>query len=324
MTSQKVKRSAQGTVAVTRKRKNKRVEFRRWMPVFIMMAPALIYLLINNYLPMLGLVIAFKKVNFSTGILQSPWCGLDNFKFLFSTSDALMITRNTLLYNLAFIVVNTLMGIIIAILISEIRSKKGKTIYQSSVLLPFLMSYVIVSYIVYALFSGDNGMMNNTILPALGMEPINWYSEPKYWPVILIVVNCWKGVGYGTLIYIAAIAGIDSSYYEAAALDGAGKLKQIFFVTLPALVPSIITLTLLNIGRIFYSDFSLFYQVPMNSGMLYSTTQTIDTYVYRGLLTLGDVGMSSAAGFYQSCVGFVLVIVSNLVVKKISPENALF
>ncbi|MDU7028696.1 ABC transporter permease [Robinsoniella peoriensis] len=289
-----------------------------------MMAPALIYLLINNYLPMLGLVIAFKKVNFSIGIFQSPWCGLDNFKFLFNTSDAWTITRNTLLYNFAFIIVNTLMGILIAVLISEIRSKKGKTIYQSSVLLPFLMSYVIVSYIVYALFSGDNGMLNNTILPAFGMEPVNWYAEAKYWPVILVVVNCWKGVGYGTLIYIAAIAGIDSSYYEAAALDGAGKLKQIFYVTLPALVPSIITLTLLNIGRIFYSDFSLFYQVPMNSGMLYATTQTIDTYVYRGLLTLGDVGMSSAAGFYQSCVGFILVMVSNLIVKKISPDNALF
>lgn len=326
MAFRKVNGTEQGTAAIAAagRKKSKRVQFRKWLPVFIMMAPALIYLLINNYLPMLGLVIAFKKVNFSIGIFQSPWCGLDNFKFLFNTSDAWTITRNTLLYNFAFIIVNTLMGILIAVLISEIRSKKGKTIYQSSVLLPFLMSYVIVSYIVYALFSGDNGMLNNTILPAFGMEPVNWYAEAKYWPVILVVVNCWKGVGYGTLIYIAAIAGIDSSYYEAAALDGAGKLKQIFYVTLPALVPSIITLTLLNIGRIFYSDFSLFYQVPMNSGMLYATTQTIDTYVYRGLLTLGDVGMSSAAGFYQSCVGFILVMVSNLIVKKISPDNALF
>ena len=230
MAFRKVNGTEQGTAAIAAagRKKSKRVQFRKWLPVFIMMAPALIYLLINNYLPMLGLVIAFKKVNFSTGIFQSPWCGLDNFKFLFNTSDAWTITRNTLLYNFAFIIVNTLMGILIAVLISEIRSKKGKTIYQSSVLLPFLMSYVIVSYIVYALFSGDNGMLNNTILPAFGMEPVNWYAEAKYWPVILVVVNCWKGVGYGTLIYIAAIAGIDSSYYEAAALDGAGKLKQIF------------------------------------------------------------------------------------------------
>lgn len=200
----------------------------------------------------------------------------------------------------------------------------GKTIYQSAVLLPFLMSYVIVSYIVYAFLSGDTGMVNNSILAALGIDPINWYAEPKYWPMIIVFVNFWKGVGYGVLIYIAGIAGIDSSFYEAAALDGATKWQQIKKITLPALVPSIITLTLLNIGRIFYSDFSLFYQVPMNTGMLYDVTQTIDTYVYRGLLTLGDVGMSSAAGFYQSCVGFILVMLSNLIVKKISPDNALF
>lgn len=311
-------------VKFTSKKKSKKAMVKEWAPVFLMMSPALIYLLINNYFPLAGLVIAFKKINFSTGIFQSPWCGLDNFKFLFATNDAFVITRNTILYNFGFIIVNTVMGVLIAILISEIGSKKAKTLYQSSVLLPFLMSYVIVSYIVFAFLSGDNGMMNHSILPALGLESVNWYAEPKYWPFVLILVNCWKGVGYGTLIYIAAIAGIDSSYYEAASLDGATKLQQIRTITLPALLPSIITLTLLSIGRIFYSDFSLFYQVPMNSGMLYSTTQTIDTYVYRGLLTLGNVSMSSAAGFYQSCVGFVLVMLSNLVVKKVSPDNALF
>lgn len=298
--------------------------FRKWTPVYLMMLPGLLYLLINNYMPMAGLAIAFKKVNYSVGIFKSPWCGMENFKFLFSTKDAWNITRNTLGYNFAFIIVNTVLGIAIAILISEIRSKVGKTIYQSAVLLPFLMSYVIVSYIVYAFLSGDTGMVNNSILAALGIEPVNWYAEPKYWPVIIVFVNFWKGVGYGVLIYIAGIAGIDSSFYEAAALDGATKWQQIKKITLPALVPSIITLTLLNIGRIFYSDFSLFYQVPMNTGMLYDVTQTIDTYVYRGLLTLGDVGMSSAAGFYQSCVGFILVMLSNLIVKKISPDNALF
>lgn len=304
--------------------KGKRTRFREWLPVYLMMLPGLVYLFINNYMPMAGLAIAFKKVNFTTGIFKSPWVGFENFKFLFKTKDALIITRNTLLYNFAFIIVNTIMAIIIAILISEIRQKKAKTIYQSSVLLPFLMSYIIVSYIVFAFLSGDNGMINNSILPVLGMEPVNWYSEAKYWPFILILVNLWKGVGYGVLIYIAGIAGIDSSYYEAASLDGATMLKQVWHVTLPALVPSIITLTLLSIGRIFYSDFSLFYQVPMNSGLLYQTTQTIDTYVYRGLLTLGNISMSSAAGFYQSCVGFILVMLSNLIVKKASPENALF
>lgn len=304
--------------------KSKKAVLREWLPVYLMMLPGLAYLLINNYLPMAGLVLAFKKINFTTGIFKSPWVGLDNFEFLFKTKDAFIITRNTLLYNFVFILVNTVMGILIAVLISEIRAKKAKTVYQSSVLLPFLMSYVIVAYIVFAFLSGDNGMMNHSILPLLGLEPVNWYSEAKYWPFILVLVNLWKGVGYGVLIYIAGIAGIDSSYYEAASLDGASKLKQVRHVTLPALVPSVITITLLSIGRIFYSDFSLFYQVPMNSGLLYQTTQTIDTYVYRGLLTLGNVSMSSAAGFYQSCVGFLLVMLSNLVVKKISPENALF
>lgn len=306
------------------KKKGMKAKLREWMPVYLMMLPGLIYLLINNYMPMAGLVIAFKKVNFTTGILKSPWVGLNNFEFLFRTKDAFIITRNTLLYNFAFILVNTIMGVVIAILISEIRNKRAKSLYQSSVLLPFLMSYVIVSYIVYAFLSGDNGMFNNTILPALGRDEINWYANPKYWPFIIILVNFWKSVGYGVLIYTAGIAGIDSSYYEAASLDGASKIKQVWNVTLPALLPSIITLTLLSIGRIFYSDFSLFYQVPMNSGMLYQTTQTIDTYVYRGLLSLGNISMSSAAGFYQSCVGFILVMFSNLIVKKFSPDNALF
>ena len=305
------------------KRKKKTV-FLQWAPVYLMMLPGLLYLIINNYIPMAGLVIAFKKVNFTTGIFQSPWVGLSNFEFLFKTDDAFVITRNTLLYNMAFIIVNLVLGVLIAILISEVRGKKSKTLYQSSVLLPFLMSYVIVSYIVYAFLSGDTGMMNMSILPALGMEPIQWYNTAKYWPFIIIFVQCWKSVGYGVLIYTAGIAGIDQSLYEAASLDGASKLQQVRHVTLPALIPSIITLTLLNIGRIFYSDFSLFYQVPMNSGKIYSTTNTIDTYVYRGLLQLGNVSMASAAGFYQSCVGFILVLISNLVVRKVSPDNALF
>lgn len=304
--------------------KRKKFNFKEWLPVYFMMLPGLLYLLINNYLPMSGLIIAFKKINFTKGILNSPWVGFDNFEFLFKTKDAFIITRNTLLYNFGFILVNMILGILIAILISEIKSKRSKTIYQSSVLFPFLMSYVIVSYIVFAFLSGDTGMFNNSILPALGMDPISWYTEPKYWPFIIILVNFWKSVGYGVLIYTAGIAGIDSEFYEAATLDGASKLRQVFAITLPALTPSIITLTLLSIGRIFYSDFSLFYQVPMNSGQLFTATQTIDTYVYRGLLQLGNISMSSAAGFYQSCVGFILVMLSNIVVKKVSPDNALF
>lgn len=192
------------------------------------------------------------------------------------------------------------------------KNKKCKTIYQSAILLPFLLSIVIVSYITFAFFSGDNGMLNKSILPLLGKEAISWYTEPKYWPVILVIVNTWKGVGYGCLIYISSISGIDPSFYEAAELDGASKWKQIRYITIPTIMPSIITLTLLNIGRIFYSDFGLFYQVTQNSGQLYEVTNVIDTYVYRALFQSGNIGMASAAGFYQSIVGFIWKNASNV------------
>ena len=313
------------TNAIAVKKKGSKAErIRRWLPLYLMMLPGALYLIVNNYLPMAGLVIAFKQVDFKKGIFASDWAGLKNFEFLFASDDAALITRNTLLYNLVFIVLNTVLGILLAIFICDVASKKLKKIYQSAILFPFLMSMVIVGYIVYAFFSMQSGIVNKTILPALGMDPIFWYNEPKYWPAILIFVNAWKGVGYGCLIYISSINGIDPTYYEAAELDGAGKLKQIWHNTLPCILPSVITLTLLNIGRIFYSDFGLFYQVPRNSGMLFSTTNVIDTYVYRGLMQQNNIGMSSAAGFYQSIVGFALVLISNLVVRRVSRENALF
>ena len=300
----------------------KKAKFKRWVPLYLMMAPGLIYLFINNYMPMAGLVGACKNYNVVDGIFGSPWAGLSNFTYLFN--DAWTITRNTLLYNIVFIIINLILGIAFAIFICDIRSKACKTIYQSAILLPFLMSIVIVSYITFAFFSGDNGMLNKTILPFFGKEAINWYSESKYWPVILVIVNTWKGVGYGCLIYISSISGIDPSFYEAAELDGASKWKQIRYITLPSIMPSVITLTLLNIGRIFYSDFGLFYQVTQNSGQLYDTTNVIDTYVYRALLQSGNIGMASAAGFYQSIVGFACVLLANVVVRKLSPENAMF
>lgn len=313
------------TNAIAVKKKGSKAErIRRWLPLYLMMLPGALYLIVNNYLPMAGLVIAFKQVDFKKGIFASDWAGLKNFEFLFASDDAALITRNTLLYNLVFIVLNTVLGILLAIFICDVASKKLKKIYQSAILFPFLMSMVIVGYIVYAFFSMQSGIVNKTILPALGMDPIFWYNEPKYWPAILIFVNAWKGVGYGCLIYISSINGVDPTYYEAAELDGAGKLKQIWHITLPCILPSVITLTLLNIGRIFYSDFGLFYQVPRNSGMLFSTTNVIDTYVYRGLMQQNNIGMSSAAGFYQSIVGFALVLISNLVVRRVSRENALF
>lgn len=303
---------------------SKAKKLKRYLPLYLMFLPGAIYLLINNYIPMAGLVVAFKKYNIRQGIFGSAWAGLKNFEFLFATPDAWVVTRNTILYNLVFIVLNTVLGILFAIFICDTLNKKLRKMYQSAILFPFLMSAVILSYIVYAFLSQSTGIANNSILPALGLDPVKWYSEAKYWPFILVFVNTWKGIGYGCLIYIAGINGIDLAYYEAAKLDGATKWQQIKCITIPSLAPTVITLTLMSVGRIFYSDFGLFYQVPRNSGMIYSTTNVIDTYVYRGLMEQSNVGMSAAAGFYQSVVGFALVLTANFIVKKFSKENALF
>lgn len=303
---------------------SKAKKLKRYLPLYLMFLPGAIYLFINNYIPMGGLVVAFKQYNVRKGIWGSMWCGLKNFNFLFATPDAWVITRNTILYNVAFIIINTILGIIFAIFICDTVNKKLQKVYQSAILFPYLMSAVILGYIVYAFLSQSTGIVNNTILPAMGKEAINWYSESKYWPFILIFANTWKGIGYGCLIYISGINGIDPTFYEAAELDGATKWQQIKSITLPSLTPIIITLTLLSVGRIFYSDFGLFYQVPRDSGMIYSATNVIDTYVYRGLMKQANVGMSAAAGFYQSVVGFILVLAANLFVRKVSKENALF
>ena len=297
--------------------------FKQFIPLYIMMLPSLVYLFINNYIPMAGIVVAFKKYNVNDGMFGSAWCGLDNFQFLFGTSDAFVMIRNTLLYNVAFIIVNQAVGIALAIIISDVINKGLKKLYQSSILLPFLLSMVVVSYIVFAFLSQENGMFNS-ILKSMGKDVVYWYQDNGPWPFILIFVNCWKGVGYGSLIYIAGIAGIDPAFYEAAELDGANKWQQITRITLPCLVPQIITLVLMAIGRIFASDFGLFYQIPQNSGALFPTTQTIDTYVYRALIQAGGIGRSSAAGVFQSVVGFTLVMISNAVVRKVSAENAMF
>lgn len=304
--------------------KTKSGGLRKTLPLLLLAAPGLLYFLINNYLPMTGIFIAFKDVNYAKGIFGSDWVGFDNFKFLFQTSDAWIMTRNTLLYNLAFIVLGTMLSILIAILMSELLKSVWSKLFQSGLVLPNLISMVVLSYIVFAFLNADSGFINNSILKPLGIPEINWYSEAKYWPYLLVFIQLWKTAGYGSIVYIAFISGIDKSIYEAAKIDGAGKLKQIRMITLPLLKPTIIILTLMSIGRIFNSDFGLFYQVPMNAGALYSTTQTIDTYVYRALMQVNDIGMSAAAGLYQSVVGFILVMGANAIVKKVNPENALF
>lgn len=286
--------------------------------------PGIIYLIINNYMPMAGIFLAFKNYSLAKGPFKSPWCSFKNFEFLFKTKDAWIMTRNTILYNIAFIILGTVMAIFVAILLVELGESMRVKLFQSALLLPNLLSWVVIGFIAYAFLNADNGFINNTVLRWLGLDPVSWYSKPGAWPAILIIVNLWKNIGYQSIIFMASIAGIDKALYEASALDGTTKIQQIFKITLPLLKPTIITLTLMSIGRIFYSDFGLFYQVPQNSGALFATTQTIDTYVYRGLMELNDVGMSAAAGLYQSLVGFILVTIANRIVRKVDADNALY
>lgn len=292
--------------------------------LILFMVPGLVYLLVNNYIPMAGILLAFKKVNYTTGIFKSPWCGLSNFKYLFKTKDAAIIFRNTVLYNLAFIVLGTAAAVATAILLGEVKKKKLLKIYQTSILLPHILSTAVIAYLAFAFLSKDSGFLNNGIIKPLGGEAISWYSKPKYWPFILTFIQLWRSVGYTTIMYYATLVGIDTSYYEAAVIDGASTWDQIRYITLPCLKTTIITLTIMNLGRMFYSDFGLFYQVPMNNGLLFNATNTLDTYVYRGLLELNDIGRASAACFIQSVLGFVLVWGANALTRKVDPDSAVF
>ena len=287
------------------------------------MLPGFIYLLINNYIPMAGLTIAFKRFDYSKGIWGSEWCGFDNFTYLFKTQDAVNIIRNTIGYNLVFIILGNVLAVAVAIMLNNLRGQMNKKIYQTVILIPYLISMVVVSYIVFGFLSQENGFLNKLIV-SMGGDPISWYTISKYWPFILVIVNLWKGFGYSSILYYATVIGIDSSLYEAATVDGANKWKQIWHVTLPGLKGTIITMVLLNLGRMFYTDFGLFYQVPMRSGLISSVTDTIDVFVYKGLTQLNDVGRASAAGFLQSVLGFVLVLTANYIVRKIDEDNALF
>jgi putative aldouronate transport system permease protein len=287
-----------------------------------MALPGTMFLLLFKYLPMGGIIIAFKDYNFSDGILGSKLVGLKNFEFLFSSQDAWRITYNTLSLNTMFILFGTLLSLILALAMNELRSKWFHSVIQSALFLPYLLSWVLVGYFVFALLT-TNGLINQ-MLNALGIEPVSWYSSPQYWPAILVILSIWKGAGYTSIIYLASILGINSEYYEAARIDGATRLQQIRYITIPLIRPVIIMMTLISLGHIFHSDFGMFYNVTRNAGALYPTTDVIDTYVFRTFRTLGDVGISSAAGFYQAVVGLLLVWLSNYAVRKIDNENAIF
>lgn len=312
------------TLAPVTRAKKKRAGLWKYRALIVLALPGIVLMFINNYLPMFGIFLAFKDLNYTDGIWGSRWNGLDNFKFLFASNDAWLIIRNTLLYNVSFLVLNTALAVLLAILLNEVKNKIASKFFQSTVIIPNFISMVIVGYVVYGFLNPELGFANKFILEPLGREPINWYAEAQHWPWILTVVNAWKNVGYSAVVYLAAIVGIDSEYYEAAVIDGAGRWKQMTKITIPLISPVIIIMTLLAIGRIFNADFGLFYQATMASGMLKETTDVIDTYVYNALMVTGDTGLASSAGLLQSVVGFVLVLSVNLIVRRFSRENALF
>ncbi len=296
---------------------------KRNMVLFLMLLPAIVYFIIFAYVPMTGMVLAFKNYNYIDGIYKSPWNGFKNFKFLFNGGKIFQVAINTFVYNIVFIAVNQTLQVVTAILLTEIGSKRFRKLSQSAIFLPYFISWVIVGGFIYNLFNYEYGSVNN-FLQALGKAPVDMYSNVGAWKYILVLVNAWKWVGYGSVIYLAAITGIDKEIYEAAAIEGAGKFRQIFSITLPLIVPQIVTLVLLDVGRIFKGDFQMFYQVTGNNPLLYETTDVIDTFVVRSLLQLQDVGMSSAAGLMQSVINFVILVTVNAVVKHFESDYALF
>jgi len=298
---------------------------KRDVALLMMMLPGLLVLFVFAYLPMFGIIIAFKDYRAYQGVLGSQWVGLKNFQYLFGTDDARRIVVNTLAMNALFIVSVLVVALAIALLLKEVQgsSRWLSKFYQSTLFFPYLFSYVIINYFVFALLNTSNGFVNHT-LEAVGVHPVNWYQSAQSWPVILTLVTVWKNAGFWSIVYLAGIIAINPEYYEAATIDGASRWRQMWRITLPLLKPLIVINLLLSIGRIFYADFGLFYQVTRNAPELYPTTDVIDTYVYRTLTTIGDVGMASAAGTFQAVVGFLLVLFSNWLVRRTEPQSAIF
>lgn len=291
--------------------------------LFLMILPVVLYVALFNYAPMIGIILAFKKFNYTDGIFGSPWVAFKNFEYLVKGGVLWRTTRNTMLYNLAFMVLDMVSQMGVAIMLNEVRVKWFKKTSQSLMFLPYFISFVLVQSIAYAVFNYEYGMLNN-MLHTMGAETVSIYTEPKYWPFILTFFHLWKGLGYGVVVYLAAITGISGEYYEAATLDGANKAQQIWYITMPLLKPTAITLMLFAVGRIMKGQFDLFYQLVGKNGLLYETTDIIDTYVFRSITQTFDPGLSTAAGLYQSLFGFVLIMVVNTIIKKVQPDYALF
>lgn len=295
-----------------------------------MVAPGAIWLLLLRYLPMGGIILAFKNYKiypkdptFLNNLIHSKWVGLDNFKFLFTTGDSWVMIRNTLAYNIVFIILGVIIPVAFAVMMSELSKKFVAKTYQTLMFFPYFLSWVVVSYFLNAFIDAQYGLIPMA-QRAAGEAAVSWYTTPGPWPYIIVFANLWKNVGYSTVLYLAAITGIDQTQYEAAAIDGASKWQQILHVTLPNLRTMIAILFILNVGKIFNADFGLFWNVPMQNGALFSVTQVIDTYIYRVLMNTGNIGQSTAAGLLQNIVGFICIIGANAVVKKIDSDSTLF
>lgn len=303
---------------------------KKTLMLLTMVAPGAIWLLLLRYLPMGGIILAFKNYKiypkdptFLNNLIHSKWVGLDNFKFLFTTGDSWVMIRNTLAYNIVFIILGVIIPVAFAVMMSELSKKFVAKTYQTLMFFPYFLSWVVVSYFLNAFIDAQYGLIPMA-QRAAGEAAVSWYTTPGPWPYIILFANLWKNVGYSTVLYLAAITGIDQTQYEAAAIDGASKWQQILHVTLPNLRTMIAILFILNVGKIFNADFGLFWNVPMQNGALFSVTQVIDTYIYRVLMNTGNIGQSTAAGLLQNIVGFICIIGANAVVKKIDSDSTLF
>jgi len=295
--------------------------FNKNKELFFLSLPAMIFLIVFNYLPMYGILLPFKYTRIGESFWESKWVGFENFKYLFS-NDAYRITRNTVIFNIVFIIIGLIGAVGLALMLFELSARFVK-LYQTILLFPYFLSWVVASYVFLGLLDMNYGLLNKIIV-SLGGEAILWYNEPKYWIFILPIANLWKNVGYSTIIYYTVLINIDHELFEAADIDGASKIQKIMSISLPMLKPMITFIVLMSIGNMVKADFGLFFHLTLDSKALYPVTDVIDTYVYRALRGLGDVGMSSAAGIYQAVVGFILVLLSNALVKKFDPENSLF
>ena len=286
----------------------------------VMALPVFLVLFFIMYVPMAGLVMAFKRFDYSLGIWNSPWNGIENFKFILTSKATFVsMTKNTIMYYLIFTIVGTFLNVVLAVAIDQFVFKRCAKVMQTIMIIPVFISYAAVQFIVYAFLSSDTGILVN----ALGLST-RFYSKASTWPVILTIVKMWNGVGYGSVLYMSVLAGIDQQLYEAAEIDGANKWQQIWHITLPSLIPMITVMLLLSVGNIMHSDTGLFYQVTRNSGLLYSTTQVIDSYVLNAIFKNSNFGFVAATSFFQSVIGLILMLVANGAVRKIEPENALF